>query len=444
MELLKQAKLNEQDLVKDLQGLLAIDSVIAEDLENKEAPFGLGIRHSLDYILDLGKKFGFKIKNIDNVAGHIEFGEGEEIIGVLCHVDVVPAVGEWTNPPFSPTIKDGKIFARGAVDDKGPAISALYAMKILKDLNVKLNKRIRLIIGTDEETKWRCMAAYFKSEQMPNIGFSPDASFPVIYGEKGIMSIDLLTNELSNLKFKSGVAYNVVPDEAVVRMNEDLSAEFKKYLKDNNFKGEANDGLKLYGQSAHAMQPEKGVNAAINLAKFLLPHTNNKLISFMATKLTNTRFKDLSLDFSDKVMKDLTVNVAVIDIDEHSGKVGLNLRYPINWDKEGFIKKFSEEAAKFNIEAKVISDQVPHYVDPNDELVKTLHQAYVKYTNDKETEIFTIGGGTYARALTKGVAFGMGFPGRVDVVHQVDEHVYIEDLVKSTAIYAEAIKNLGK
>ncbi len=444
MDFIKEVKLNEKELIKDLQDLLKIESVLKEDLDNLEAPFGKEVRESLDFVLELGKKFGFKTKNIDNIAGHIEFGEGEEIIGVLCHTDVVPAVGVWTHPPFSGTIEDGKIISRGSLDDKGPTISALYAMKILKDNNIKLNKRVRLIIGTDEETKWRCMNAYFKNEEMPTTGFSPDANFPVIYGEKGIMSIDLFSKEETSFSLKSGLVYNVVPDEAVCNSKVDLKAEFLKYLEENNLKGEVKDSeLKLFGTSAHAMQPEKGENAAVNLAKFLMNHSDNNLVKFLGTKLTDTRFKDLNLDFSDPEMKDLTVNVGIVDIENKKGRVGLNLRYPINWNKEEFVEKFTKEASKFNLEAKVISDQVPHYVSPEDELVKTLHQAYIKYTNDTKSEIMTIGGGTYARALDKAVAFGMGFPGREDVVHQVDEHIYIEDLLKATAIYAEAIKNLG-
>lgn len=445
MKILEAVKQNEKQLINDLCGLLEIDSTLIETPDDPLAPFGKGIRESLDYILKLGESFGFKVKNIDNVAGHIEFGEGEELIGILCHVDVVPAVGNWTNPPFKPTIADGKIFARGAMDDKGPAISSLYAMKVIKDLGLKLNKRVRLIIGTDEETKWRCMDAYFKKEEMPTLGFSPDANFPVIYGEKGIMSIDLVSMEKSDLKFISGVRYNVVPNEAKAKVNKSLDEVFMSYLKANNLEGLVQDDfLTLFGESAHAMQPEKGKNAAILLSKFLNEHIDNNIIKFVATKLDDTRLKTIGLDFTDPEMKDLTCNVAIVEVDENGGKIGLNFRYPINWNKEEFLDKFAKLAKEFNLELNVVSDQKPHYVSKDDELVKTLHNAYVHYTNDTKTPNITIGGGTYARALKKGVAFGMMFPGRVDVVHQVDEHIYIEDLILATAIYAKAIYDLGK
>jgi len=445
MQILKEVKKNEKQLINDLCGLLAINSVLVETPNDKEAPFGKGVRESLDYILKLGESFGFKVKNVGNVAGHIEFGEGKDLIGILAHVDVVPAVGNWTYPPFTPTVVDGKIYARGAIDDKGPAIASLYALKIIKDLGLKLNKRVRLIIGTDEESKWRCMDTYFKNEEMPTIGFSPDANFPVIYGEKGILSIDLITNEKSNLNFNSGVRYNVVPSEATAKVSDDIAKEFTNYLKTNNYNGNIeNDAITIYGVSAHAMQPEKGINAAILLSKFLKNYVNNNVINFLTDKLTDTRLKAIGLDFTDQEMGDLTMNVGIVEVNENGGRIGLNFRYPINWDKEKFLNEFAKLAKTYNLELKIVSDQNPHYVSKDDELVKILHNAYVYYTNDTITPDITIGGGTYARALKKGVAFGMMFPGREDVVHQVDEYVYIKDLVLATAIYAKAIYDLGK
>lgn len=444
MNFFEYVKKNEQQMIKDIQGLLQIDSTLVETPESREAPFGEGIRKSLDYILELGKSFGFKVKNVNNVAGHIEYGEGEEIIGILCHVDVVPAVGKWKYPPFSATIEDGKIYARGAVDDKGPTICSLYAMKILKDLNIKLNKRVRLIIGTDEETKWRGIEEYFKVCEMPDLGFSPDADFPVIYGEKGIMSIDLTSEMKSEIIFDAGVRYNVVPEVASAKVKTDLISEFKKFLNDEKLEGEITDTLTLYGKSAHAMEPKKGVNAAIKLCEFLSKYSDDNIITFINENLKDSRFQDMGLQFSDPEMKDLTVNVAIVKINEDKGKIGLNLRYPINWNKEEFLKEFARKSSYYKLQMEVISDQVPHYVDKEDFLVKALHNAYLKYTNDTKTPLLTIGGGTYARALKKGVAFGIVFPNREDVVHQVNEYLIIEDAILATAILTQAIHDLGR
>ncbi|MDD3999996.1 MAG: dipeptidase PepV [Bacilli bacterium] len=443
MNILENVKKNKEQMLKDLQSLLQIDSTLVENPKSSTAPFGEGIRESLDYMLDLGEKMGFKVRNVKNIAGHIEFGEGEEIVGILGHVDVVPAIGKWKYHPFSGTIENGKIYARGAIDDKGPVIAALYALKILKDLGFKPNKRIRLIIGTDEESGWRGITEYFKVCEMPDVGFSPDADFPVIYGEKGIMSIDVIGN-LETIKFEAGDRYNVVPDEAKANVAKDLRAEFLEYLKVSNLEGEYNEDITIYGKAAHAMEPDNGKNALIKLCQFLSRFIKDPLINFVSDNLTDSRFRAMNLDFSDSEMKDLTVNVAFLKIDNGKGRLGLNLRYPINWDKEYFLKKFESIASNYGLEVLLKSDQVPHYVDKNDPLVNTLHRAYIEFTGDDKTPLLTIGGGTYARALKKGVAFGILFPGREELAHQVDEYLEIDDLILATAIITKAVYDLGK
>lgn len=446
MNFLQYVNKNQDSLIKDLIKLLQIDTVLVEQPQNLEAPFGDGLRAALDYVLKLGESMGFKTKNIDNIAGHIEFGDGEEIIGILCHLDVVPTGDGWTYPPFSGTVIGDKLYARGALDDKGPLMSALYAMKIVKDLNLKLNKRVRLIVGTDEESNWRGIKRYLEVEKMPDLGFSPDANFPIIYGEKGIMSIDVLSKEKDEalISLEAGDRYNVVPEKAVAKINTKLEG-FENYLKEHQLKGKLEGNvIEVIGKRAHAMEPRNGVNALVHLCHYLSKYHQNGLVNFIGKNLTDSRFKDMGLNFTDEEMGDLTVNVAVAKIDSNQGKLGLNLRYPINWNKEAFISKFTKAAEEFNLEVKIIKDENPHYVDKNSDLVKTLHEAYIKYTDDRNTPLQTIGGGTYARALKNAVAFGMLMPGRPDVVHEIDEYIIISDMLISTAIFADAIYELGK
>lgn len=446
MDFLKAIQNYKDDLVLDLVKILQMNTIAVEQLDNKDAPFGENLKEALIKVLDLGESFGFKTKNIDNVAGHIEYGEGKEIIAILCHLDVVPTGEDWTYPPFSGTVLGDKIYARGALDDKGPLMSSLYALKLLKDLEIKLNKRVRLIIGTDEESGSRGIKRYLEVEEQPNMGFSPDANFPLIYGEKGIMSIDIIDKQREDkFTLTSGDRYNIVPDQAVFTSRTDIKDEFIKNNEDHQLKHKIeNNKYYLYGRSSHAMEPEKGINAFVNLAIFLKNHFDNHLIKFVGDKLIDTRFTKINENFTDKEMGDLTVNVANAIIGEDGGKVGLNLRYPINWDKDGFIARFSALANTNGLEIKVISDSKPHYVNPNSHFIKTLHNAYIKYTNDKTSPLQTIGGGTYAREIKNAVAFGMLMPGRDDVVHRVDEYVHISDLLKAAAIYAEAVYQLGK
>src|SRR5699024_3409781 len=180
----------KEDFMKDLKGVLQIKSVLDEENKTEQAPLGSGVKKALDYMLDLGGKDGFTVKNVDHLAGHVEMGQGDELLGILGHVDVVPEGDGWDMNPYAAEVKNGNVYARGASDDKGPTIAAYYAMKIVKQLGLPLNKRVRLIIGTDEESDWRCVERYFEKEEMPSMGFVPDADFPIIYAEKGIMDFD--------------------------------------------------------------------------------------------------------------------------------------------------------------------------------------------------------------------------------------------------------------
>lgn len=447
MDFIKYINDNKEQFLNDLNELLKIDTVLVEQPEIKEAPFGENLVKALNYMLSLGAREGFITKNIENVAGHIEYGEGEEVIGVLCHLDVVPTGDGWTYPPFEPTIVDGKIYARGSMDDKGACISSLYALKALKESGVKLNKKIRLIFGTDEETGSRGIKRYLEVEKMPDLGFSPDADYPIIYAEKGITSFDLLCDAVNDeiVKFESGDRYNVVPEIATVQLKNDYKEKYLQFLKEKNYNGEVKDNQYImYGKRAHAMEPRNGVNAIIRLVEFLNTIIDDKYLQFIYNNFKCSRLSNVNQNFTDPEMGDLTSNLALLNIKDNKGSCGINFRYPINWDKEKYFSNLNDEAKKDNVEVKVLNDSVPHYIPKDHYLVKTLHKSYIKYTNDDKTPLMTIGGGTYARSLKCAVAFGPMMPGREDVVHQVDEYAYIDDLLISVAIFADALQELGK
>lgn len=209
---------HKEDLLKDLFDLLSVRSILGTDV-TEETPFGSGPREALDLILSFGERDGYKTKLVENKAGHIEVGEGEELFGILGHVDVVPVVeADWISYPFKPEVRDGKIYARGSLDDKGPTMAAYYAVKLLDKLGVKWNKRVRLIIGSDEETGFRCVESYFKHEEQPALGFTPDAMFPLVYAEKARVTFDhkLIfkdeegTYDYKLVKFNGGQVLNMV------------------------------------------------------------------------------------------------------------------------------------------------------------------------------------------------------------------------------------------
>lgn len=448
MNWLEIAKNYEEDFKRIVKDVLQMPTVLeAYEPENLDAPFGKDIRKALDYMLDLGKNDGFKVKNIDNYAGHIEMGQGDEVVGVLGHLDVVPAGGKWHQPPFSAYEEDGKIYARGAMDDKGPTIAAYIAFKMIQDQGIQLNKKVRLILGCDEESGMRGIVRYLEKEQMPDLGFAPDAEFPLIYAEKGIYSFiysGKVTDKLI-VSMDAGDRFNVVPDECSVRLSENMTAEFNKYLKDNKLQGDILDDIyTVYGKNAHAAMPYLGVNAISLMVGFLVKHTNNPFIHMLDKYLTNDHLgKKLAIQITDKEMHDLTFNLSFIHYDGKDVNIGLNIRYPKNYNFEEGEKKIIKAGKEFALTYKSMGHSKPHYVSPEDPLIKKLHQAYIKYTGDTETPIMSIGGGTYARVLKKAVAFGPALPHDEELAHQPNEYLKIKDMINACAIYAESIVELA-
>lgn len=448
MDIKNQIEKYKDEAFSLLDSLIACESVLDEYKPNSDAPFGAEAKKALEILLNKASSDGFITKNVDNYAGHIEFGSGDEILGVLAHLDVVPVVkSEWDSYPFKLTFKDDKMYARGTLDDKGPLVSAYIAMKILKDSGFTPKKRVRLIAGCDEESGSRCLEHYLECEERPHLGFSPDASFPVIFGEKGMLSFDVVgTLDGVITEFICGDRYNVVPSSAKCKLSINLEKEFNSYLKENNYQGEYKDGYyTIYGVAAHAMCPENGINAAYLLFDFINKNTDSKLAKFVSEFfLFDTRGVKLGIDVYDEEMKDLTCNFAVCKTEGNSFKIGVNCRVPLDSHLAVIENKATQASNKYNYKYQEVSKSKRHYVNPNGELVKTLMSVYSEVTNDYENKPFTIGGGTYAREVGNSVAFGPTLVGREDVCHIANEYMYLEDFFTAIEIYAKAIYELTK
>ena len=451
---------HKEDLLKDLFELLSVRSILGTDI-TEETPFGSGPREALDLILSFGERDGYKTKLVENKAGHIEVGQGEELFGILGHVDVVPVVeADWTSHPFKPEIRDGKIFARGSLDDKGPTMAAYYAVKLLDKLGVKWNKRVRVIIGSDEETGFRCVEAYFKHEEQPASGFTPDAMFPLVYAEKARATFDhklKFVVEDGNynyklVKFNGGQVLNMVIASAkaeLVGEVSDIKEKFENFLVQEKLDGEVTveDTIKLTlkGKAAHGSTPQYGINGATKLAEFLstlgLDNNGKNFVNYIVEKLANDPFGEkLGIDYSDNEMGEATYNYGILDYDleKKVGIVSTDCRHPMKFDLVARLNGVKVD----NIDIEVTSTKEAHYVPKDDELVTTLMDVYRKHTGDTKNDAFVLGGGTYARCLKKGVAFGLLFPGKEDTMHQANEYLEVEDLLLATAIYAEGIYKL--
>ena len=457
----KQEVLNhKEDLLKDLFELLSVRSILGTDI-TEETPFGSGPREALDLILSFGKRDGYKTKLVENKAGHIEVGQGEESFGILGHVDVVPVVeADWTSHPFKPEIRDGKIFARGSLDDKGPTMAAYYAVKLLDKLGVKWNKRVRVIVGSDEETGFRCVEAYFKHEEQPASGFTPDAMFPLVYAEKARATFDHKLKFVDEdgqynyklVKFNGGQVLNMVVASAKAELEgeaSDIKEKFENFLAQEKLEGEVEVGntikLTLKGKAAHGSTPQYGINGATKLAEFLstlgLDNNGKNFVDYIVEKLANDPFGEkLGINYSDDEMGEATYNYGILeyDLERKIGLVSTDCRHPKKFDLVDRLNGIKVD----NIDIEVTSTKEAHYVPKDDELVTTLMDVYRKHTGDTKNDAFVLGGGTYARCLKKGVAFGLLFPGKEDTMHQANEYLEVEDLLLATAIYAEGIYKL--
>lgn len=454
----------KDDLLADLFSLLEINSERDDSKVDAEHPFGPGPVKALHKFLEIADRDGYPTKNVDNYAGHFEFGEGDEVLGIFAHMDVVPAGSGWDTDPYTPTIKDGKLYARGASDDKGPTTACYYGLKIIKELGLPTSKKVRFIVGTDEESGWGDMDYYFEHVGLPepDFGFSPDAEFPIINGEKGNITEYLhFAGENAGAaclhSFTGGLRENMVPESATAVVSGELANLADKldaFCKENNLRFELATTdqerfqVTIIGKSAHGAMPASGVNGATYLAKFLNQFdfagpAKDYLDIAGNILLDDHEGKALKVAHVDEKMGALSMNAGVFRFDEANADntIALNFRYP---------QGTSPEAIQAVLEtlpvAKVTLSEhghTPHYVPMEDPLVQTLLSVYEKQTGLKGHEQ-VIGGGTFGRLLKRGVAYGAMFPDSVDTMHQANEFIDLDDLFRAAAIYAEAIYELIK
>lgn len=452
------------EIVETTQALLRIPSVDGEAVPG--APFGLETRRALDNALSAADAQGLTTKSLEGYAAHAEWtapgvAPDAPIVGVLAHVDVVPPGTGWSHPPFGAEIADGKIYARGATDDKGPAMAGLWAIAALKGCAVPLSHRVRLILGANEESGFECVKYYFAHEEMPVTGFTPDAMFPLVYAEKGIANAVLTRaawpegERIHIVSLTGGERPNMVPDTAIAllegslpraaaaaRLNAIVGITTEEIGGDNRLRVVAK------GVSAHGSTPDNGVNAVAVLcdALLMLDHQEDQvtIIGQIQKWAADTKGEKLGIAGQDEIAGPLTCNLGIAEIGEGRAALTFNIRYPVTWNSDTLKECLSAgiEGTGWTIES--LTDQPPLYVPQDDPLVATLLEVYRNETGDM-TPPTTMGGGTYARAMTKGVAFGAEFGGRHGDggPHEKDECWPTDDLIRATKIYAKALARLA-
>lgn len=442
----------KDEVVKEIQNAVRVKSVKEAPLPGM--PFGEGPAKALDHFMNLAEKLGFKAEKFDNYAMHIDMGEGKETLGILAHVDVVPEGDNWTYPPYSGTIADGKIYGRGTLDDKGPAIISLFAMKAIADSGIKLNKKIRMILGADEESGSACLKYYFGELKMPypDIAFTPDSSFPVTYAEKGSVRVKIKKkfSTLKDVVIKGGNAFNSVSNEANGVIPVDMLGEVKnknkvEFVKEGNV-------YKIFsaGIPAHGAHPEKGYNAISALFEVLkdIEVKNEELKGLVAffdkfIKM-ETDGKSFGVKCTDGETGDLTLNLGKINLENNELEIWIDMRVPVKVKNEQIIETIKKNTEDYGYEFLLHSNTQPLYVAKDSFLVSTLMNIYKELTGDNAAQPVAIGGGTYAKYAKNAVAFGALLPDQEDRMHQRDEYLEISKIDKLLQIYVEAIYRLAK
>jgi len=404
-------------------------------------PYGKYPKEALNYFLKEAEEKGFTTGIIDNKVGFVEFGHGDKLLGIVCHLDVVPQGQGWDSEPFKFTVKNDAFYGRGIVDDKGPACAAFFSMLRMKQAGNEPDIRVRLILGTDEERSCSCVECYAEKGELPDFAITPDAEFPVIFAEKGIHQIRVYDMVKTGIKAKGGNAANMVPASA--------SADVKV------------DGVTTYiqgvGKPAHASKPELGVNAIIDLVNKInesgYDMEKSPLLSFIYNEIATKN----PTDFTNCTIEDesgrITSNPGIIRIDDEGESLIIDMRYPVTYDPDKLTNDIELIAGKYGLSVDISNHMDPLYKEKDTEEIKLLTKIWSdnisNYDGFKEehrsefVEPLAIGGGTYARHLPNTIAFGLQPPWQEDQCHQANEHMKIKDFETNIKVLGEAIMGLA-
>lgn len=408
------------EMIEALQKLVSFQSIAKE--EGTEYPYGKEVCGAKEYVLALAKSFGMRVTDVPGKYAYIEIGEGPRLIGILSHLDVVPAGDGWTQDPFGGEIVDGKIYGRGTTDDKGPTIAVLYAMKALKE-KTTLPARIRLILGqTEENGEWRDIEAYTDAEEIPECGFTPDGDFPAIQNELGAMVFRVQMPQSGFLQGEGGTAPNMVPARARVK------TEFGTY--------------EASGKACHGCAPWLGLNGISELMeKVHQAEPENRFLRMYADLIGKTIYGEkLGIAAEDESGK-LTLNVGLFEVRDETATLMVDIRYPAKKNPDEISGSLVRQFSSYGASCECVYHVRPLYTPSDSPVLGALLSAYREVTGDDSRPI-SIGGGTYAKAMPNMVAFGPNFPGHENREHMEDEYILVEDFLKLEEIYERALAYL--
>lgn len=417
-------EVNRAAILADIERLVAVDSVRGESAPG--APFGPGPRRALDVALDIAREHGLRGEIRGDRMLVVEAGEGRPELALLAHLDVVPPAGEWTvTAPYVMRELDGKIYGRGVIDDKGPAVVSLWAILAAQRLGL-LKKKVQLLLGSDEECGSGDLEWYLQNYAVPGKVFTPDGSFPVANTEKGRMHFTLTApayagGELHVASLAGGSVPNAVP------------ARCEAVLSDGT-------RLETVGRAAHGSLPQDGDNAATRMIERLAACEGPGFDVFRALNKAfphgDVNGGAVGVACRDDLSGELTVNLGVLRVDENGLRADVDCRIPVCGDGNAIAAGFAR--AMDGVKLDVLSLSRPHHTPADSDFVRGLLAIYEDYTGEKG-EAFSMGGGTYVHEIDGGVAFGAEFPGADVRMHEPDERVEVAQLLLAGQMYAAAV-----
>lgn len=455
---------HENELINDLFTVCRVNSERTDPVEG--APFGMGPREALAVAERIAKSYGFDAEVRGNRVLVIEYGEGEPALGILAHLDVVPAGTGWTKAePYNPVRDGDMLYGRGVADDKGPAVASLYALRCVKELGIKLGKKVQLLLGSSEETGSEDVRWYLQNYKMPPMVFTPDGDFPVVNTEKGRAPITVTcppcehANGAEVVRLKGGTVANAVPGnaEAVVRFvsREQVNAaitfcSFGGVSYEYEELNPLDIKIVCHGVAAHASLPEDGENAVCGLLKLLMTIPLAESAGHDALRALNDAIpygdyegEAFGGKCADKESGPLTVNLGTIEYSPETGlKAVIDMRVPVCGDSPAIRDSLQEKLGEY-AEAEMKFYSKPHQVPSDSVFVQGLLKIYKDYTG-LHGEPMSMGGGTYVHNIEGGVAFGCTMPGRKPRMHEPDENMPVSDLKLSGAMFSQAICDFCK
>ena len=466
----KWIKEHQNEFVTELQGLSRIPSVSRQDLAEENAPFGPDCRKVLDYALERGQHYGFATEDLDGCAGTIAWGDAENAIGIIAHLDVVPVGEGWVYPTFGATYLPEKdcLIGRGVSDNKSAAVMGMFAMRMLREFNWPMKHGIKLFCGMSEETGMQDMQMLLdKGYKFPKLSLVPDAAFPVNYGQKGSIDAEIIAECEGNLvKFDSGSVRNVVPDlaECAVAMDEKAVKEALAKLPEEDTcmltvnACEEGTYIAARGTSGHAARPDasdsaiKRLSRALTLADILEGSCKNAIAQL--ADLTADGFgRSEGVEYADEISGPLTLVYGVAHLKDGKLTVSVDSRCSITIDQQKLEQDLKDNWAKRGYQHENFEMTRPFYIPKDDSRVQALQEIYKDITG-REDEPYTMGGGTYSRVVPNAISFGSGIPGTVRDLsflpeghggaHGKDEVIFMESVHTCCMIYTLALAALDE